>query len=143
MPKAEKKHIGRPRLFSSPEEMEEKINEYFSLCEQTGEPLLLSGICLYLDIGTSTLHDYAQRPDFSEVLKKARMKIEHYIVKNVLQNKLNTAAAIFKLKHCFNWSDKSKVEIEENKTMLDKDKLNNLTDEELKLFQKLVIKMQK
>lgn len=88
----EKIKVGRPPSFSSPDEMWERAVEYFkdctddkSLCEvkafafqgvitQDKVPrmraMTQAGLCAYLNIGTSTWHDYKDKDEYSEVTSK-------------------------------------------------------------------------
>ena len=135
--------VGRPLQFSSSEEMQEKIDSFFNACIQEKEPFTVTGLCLALDLDRSTLIDYARRPAFTNTIKQAKMRIENFCEKELFSNKPNTTGVIFNLKHNFRWSDRSSIEVQTDTTGLDKEKLKNLTDEELKLFQNIVIKLQK
>ena len=47
---------GRPLKFKSAAELGEKIEQYFSECEKTGEPLTVTGLALALDTTSRHLH---------------------------------------------------------------------------------------
>lgn len=85
-----KRNVGKPPCFESPEEMKEKAFEYFTWLEQNklienkafcsqGEvvyakiekmrPATQQGLCVFLNIGVSTWHDYKNKPEYSEVTK--------------------------------------------------------------------------
>lgn len=97
---------GRDKIFSTPEILWESACGYFQWVEDnplyetkafafqgvvTTEELpkmramTLNGLCLYLGIGESTLHDYGKRGDFSEVVELIR--------KTVYEQKFTGAAA--------------------------------------------------
>ncbi len=83
-----KKGVGKPPAFNSPEEMKERAFEYFEWLEENslreskpfssqgeviyGEiskmrPATQHGLCVFLNIGVSTWHDYKKKPEYSEV----------------------------------------------------------------------------
>ncbi len=93
--KARAKH-GRDKLFSDPETLWEACVEYFEWVEANplkeakafayqGEitmavipkmrAMTMDGLCLFLDIGTSTWDDYRKRKDFSEVTTRVESTI--------------------------------------------------------------------
>ena len=84
---------GRNPIFSSPDHLWESACEYFEWASSTpieeekifsfqGEiikgnvdlmrPFTIAGLCIFLDIGTQTLFDYAKRDDFSAVVEKIK-----------------------------------------------------------------------
>jgi len=96
---------GRPRKIQSVDEFEERAEAYFTDCKQTGEPLTITGLCLGLGFSSrDTLREYMKRPEFSDTVKKAKLRVEHDY-ELALRNGKNAAGAIFALKN-FNWSDK-------------------------------------
>lgn len=84
-----KKGVGKPPAFNSPEEMKERAFEYFSWLKENqlheqkpfssqGEviygdvfkmrPATQQGLCVFLNIGVSTWHDYKKKDGYSEVI---------------------------------------------------------------------------
>lgn len=80
---------GRDMIFSSPSVLWEACKEYFEATDkrkwkkqqiagkpseiwelETDTPYTLSGLCVFLDIGVSTWHDYRNREDFSDVITR-------------------------------------------------------------------------
>lgn len=115
--------IGRPPLFSSPDDLQDKIREYFAegVTKKTViigkspnqqaveiEVPTISGLCYYLGFESrQSFYDLQKRKDFSYTIKKARLFIEkHY--EEMLQTG-NTIGAIFALKN-FDWSDRQEVD---------------------------------
>ena len=96
---------GRPRIFQSPEAMQERIDEYF---DNTEEPTM-AGLCNSLDITKQTLHDYQEREEFSDLVKKARSRVEEFVERRLLYNGAG-AGAIFWLKNHAGYEDKTKQE---------------------------------
>lgn len=83
-----KKNIGKPPAFKSPQEMKERAFEYFNWLKENqlheqkpfssqGEviygdifkmrPATQQGLCIFLNIGVSTWHDYKKKEEYSEV----------------------------------------------------------------------------
>lgn len=84
----EKRSVGKPPKFKSPEEMWNLAVTYFEWCEENqleeakvfcyqGEivkdgakkmrAMTQHGLCAFLNIGVSTWHDYCNKPEYSEV----------------------------------------------------------------------------
>ena len=140
--------MARPRKFKTVEEMQIKIDEYFQMCDEKTEtkiddkgraktfyePYTISGLCLALDIDRSTLIEYAAIPEFSNTIKKAKLKVESWVEKKAMTGDANATFAIFSLKNNFGWKDKQEVEVadktkesfeaflEENKHLFNNDK---------------------
>lgn len=74
-----KRPVGRPPKFSTAEELDDAVNAFFKSLRPRGkppEPPTLSGLMLHLDFADyKVLHDYEKKPKFSQVLKKARMRV--------------------------------------------------------------------
>lgn len=117
--------IGRPPHYNTPEELESKINEYFTNCpdkrmvklrdSEGGEYIdyvpcfTVCGLALYLGfVSRQSMYDYDKRNDaFSYIIKKARCAIEKNYEMN-LQNP-QCAGSIFALKN-MGWKDKQEIE---------------------------------
>lgn len=80
-PEAQKQKLGRPRKYVNAAALQRKVDAYFnSLKPGKDQPRLvpptLSGLAVFLDFADfSTFKDYEANPDFSHVLKKAKMRI--------------------------------------------------------------------
>jgi hypothetical protein len=87
---------GRKPIFSTPDDLWNAACEYFEWVEENPlketkafhfqgtvvmdevpkmRAMTMMGLCFYLDIGTSTFHDYKQNEDFSEVIAKIEQVI--------------------------------------------------------------------
>lgn len=96
---------GRPPLYKEPEEMQERINEYFLL----NEVPTITGLCLHLGFESrQSFYDYQEKPKFTYTIKKARLMIENEYEKAGLNAKSPTFH-IFALKN-LGWSDKMEVD---------------------------------
>lgn len=112
--------VGRPPLFKTPEELEEKISLYFSDCPDKKKVFFegiekeipsptISGLALYLGFcDRHSMWDYEfGRPEFSNTIKRARAKITQYY-----ENKMDggqCTGPLFMLKN-LGYKDEQKVE---------------------------------
>lgn len=76
-PKEEqKKHAGgRPRLFSTPKELQTRIDEYFEACRDGGKPYTIAGMAYWLEMDRQTFYNYQDRDEYFDIIKRARDKI--------------------------------------------------------------------
>ena len=122
---------GRPPIFKSAQDIEKKIEEYYSFIQGefemkevssplTGEPELkkvyskepetpsITGLALYLGFESrQSIYDYEKNGEFSYTIKRAKLKIESHYEQHLL-TKVSTGA-IFALKN-FGWTDKQEIE---------------------------------
>lgn len=122
-PKGNKNAIGnnggRPALFNSSDELQSKIDEYFdggahkkkysTLAGIVEIPIYtICGLAYYLGFSSrSTFYEYENKIEFSDNIKKAKLRIE-MSYEETLQEKAPTGA-IFALKN-MGWSDKSEID---------------------------------
>lgn len=100
---------GRPKAYKEVEEMKNKIEKYFIECDIKEEPYTITGLCIALDICRDTLSEYMKKEEFSDTIKKAKLKVENYLEKHLITDS-STTGIIFNLKNNFGWSDKQQVE---------------------------------
>lgn len=100
---------GRPKAYTEKKEMQQKIDKYFEECQKKGEPYTITGLCLALDICRDTLSEYMKNDEFSDTIKKAKLKVENYLEKHLITD-TSTTGIIFNLKNNFGWSDKQQIE---------------------------------
>lgn len=98
-----------PIKFKSPEELQEKINGYFAMCDELNKPYTITGMALYLDTTRVTLLDYKGKPKFKSIVSKAKLKCENYAEEQLYTNK-HTIGIIFNLKNNYGWQDKTELE---------------------------------
>lgn len=113
----EKRQVGRPRIFSSPEEFDARVDNYIKLCRATDgtdnpEPITLTGMVLALGFSCKdSFYQYEKYPEFSESVKRARTFIEQAYEKRMIKDG-NLAGSIFALKN-LGWKDRQDVYINE------------------------------
>ena len=94
-----KRKSGRPPKFSSPEELQAKIDQYFDFCkgqlatdcfgnpivDKHSKPVILGarppticGLAFFLGMSRRSLLNYKSRPAFEYVVSRARLRIEMY-----------------------------------------------------------------
>lgn len=107
----EKNLGGRPLIFSSPQELKEKVDNYF----ETEEKWTLAGLAYHLDIDRQTLYNYKERDGFFDIIKKATDKVASRYEERLIYNN-NPTGVIFALKN-MGWSDKTETEHSGNLTI--------------------------
>lgn len=100
---------GRPKKYTEVEIMQQKINKYFEECNKDNEPYTVTGLCLALNICRDTLAEYAKKEEFSDTIKKAKLKVENYLERHLITDN-STTGIIFNLKNNFGWTDKQQLE---------------------------------
>lgn len=122
---------GRPLNFKTNKQLQDKINEYFNLCQ--GEPFLdsegnpvlnkygeivivnakpptVTGLALYLGFnGRQSLMNYQEREEFMDTILRAKSRIEEY-AETRLYDKDGCNGAKFNLSNNFGWKEKQEVE---------------------------------
>jgi len=116
---------GRPRKWTDQKVLQDQVDNYFKMCDQTirfdgdkeiRKPYTMSGMSIFLDCDTDTINEYMNgvydddNNKFSVTLKNARKKVENYAEEQLYSNK-NTAGIIFNLKNNFGWKDKQEVDM--------------------------------
>ena len=131
---------GRPPIFDSPEDLQNKIDEYFQSLEgeshfeadtedESKDNLVwdvpptspsITGLCLFLGFESrQSFHDYGKSPEYSYTIKRARLMIEHkYELSG--QYAKNPAFQVLALKN-LGWSDKQEVDMRAKVAASDED----------------------
>ena len=98
--------VGRPHKFQNVEELQQKIDAYFDSFkeggENSGKPVTVTGLALALDTSRETLCDYQEKDEFSDALKKAKLRCEQYAEQRLYEGA--ATGPIFALKN-FGWKD--------------------------------------
>ena len=102
-----KSNAGRPPKFDSPEQLQEKIQEYIDQNKESG--LTITGLCYHCGFESrQSFYDLQKRDKFSYTIKRARLFIENFYELK-LSDKFSTGA-IFALKN-LGWTDKQELSI--------------------------------
>jgi len=103
---------GRPLKFATPELLQEKIEAYFKKCEDKGEKPFITELAYYLDTSRETLCNYEEKEPYFDTIKRAKMRCELELERNLIEGKVNPTGSIFNLKNNYGWRDKTEVENE-------------------------------
>lgn len=134
----EKNKWWRPLKYT-PEELQDKANEYFKYCEATlvetsywkkiPLPKTLSWLCKWLKVSKDYISEKIKDEQFSEITKLIKIEVENDIELNAMLWFLNPTIANRNLSANFDWKDKSEIDTNiswELKTTTSVDKLNEL-----------------
>lgn len=121
----EKHPGGRPLKFGSPEELQEKIDQYFASCEgklaidgdgkpiidKHGKPVIvgekpptITGLAHALGMTRRGFLNYRYRPAFARVVARARARVECYTEERLFDRD-GFSGARFLLLTCFGWGE--------------------------------------
>ena len=107
--------MGRPRKFSSVEELQNEIDKFFEITPE--EEQTITGLALHLETYRKVLMEYEtgkydehfnDKIDFSNTIKRAKDRIANGYEKRCI--KRGNAGDIFALKN-FGWKDKQEVDM--------------------------------
>ena len=124
---------GRPALFNSPEDLQNAIDAYFNggankrliivgLGTMEIPCYTICGLAYYLGFSSrQSLSDYESKIEYSDIIKKARLRIEMAYEERLADT--GCTGAIFALKN-MDWHDKSEVALSGVSLHFDKDDEN-------------------
>lgn len=125
-----KRPVGRPRIITTPEEFDERVDAYIAECKEKEEPVLLTGMILALGMNSkNTFYEYENYPEFSDSVKKARLLVEMEYEKR-LCTLPSATGSIFALKN-FGWRDKVENEVSGKLDVSVERPLSELFDDEI------------
>ena len=120
----EEKKVGRPPLYNSPQELQNKIDEYFQggvnvkkvACRKGKNTVIekipiptITGLALYLGFSSrQSFYAYEAKEEFSYIIKRGRARIEQVYEEQLHTN--SPTGAIFALKN-FDWKDTPMIQI--------------------------------
>ena len=102
--------MARPKLYSSVEDMQKIIEEYFDICDEKEKPYTMSGLAYALSMDRKSLLNYSKDEKFFPTIKKAKERVEQQLEENALMGKANSTFTIFNLKNNYGWKDNIEVE---------------------------------
>ena len=118
---------GRPLKFKTVKELQDKIDDYFKVCDETKEPYMITGLALHLDTDRQTLINYTNREEYFDTIKKAKLKVEKAYEKRLI--KQGRGGDIFALKN-FGWTDRQELVQDIKVTnVADKDQQKKIAEE--------------
>lgn len=102
----EKNKVGRPLKFQTEEELKKQIDAYFA--DTPKDEWTITGLALALDTSRKVLCEYEDRDEFSNTIKKAKLKVENGY--EIDLKKHGRTGTIFALKN-FDWKDKTETDL--------------------------------
>jgi hypothetical protein len=118
---------GRPLKYSSVEDLQSIIDEYFQHCDNrikevhkpdgetygysNPEPYTMSGLAYALGLSRQGLMEYKAKDGFSDAIKDARNRVEVDIERRMNDKDTFTPGLIFNAKNNFGWRDKTEQEV--------------------------------
>ena len=96
--------MGMHRQYQTVEELQSVIDAYFAECLAMEMHPTVTGLAYALDLTRQGLINYAERSEFVDTIKRAKIRVE-IAVEQTLMNGKSTAGAIFNLKNNFGWLD--------------------------------------
>lgn len=97
--------VGRPLKFPTVEDLQLAIDGYFEHTPK--DEWTITGLAMALDTSRKVLVDYEGRDEYSNAVKKAKMKVENGY--EIDLKKHGRSGTIFALKN-FDWKDKQEIE---------------------------------
>lgn len=101
---------GRPLKYTSVEDMQRDIDEYFAECDEIGKPYTVSGLAYALGTNRQTLINYEAKEGFFDTIKRAKEKIETFNEEMLYSKDVPTTGVIFNLKNNYGWKDTQEIE---------------------------------
>jgi hypothetical protein len=95
---------GRPLKFKTVAELQKKIDKFFKECDIKSDPYTITGLALALDTTRETLMDYQEREEYSDAIKKAKLRCQNYAERMLY--KIRPTGPIFALKN-YGWKDEN------------------------------------
>lgn len=97
---------GRPLKFKTVKELQDKIDDYFSVTPK--DEWTITGLALHLDTYRQTLLNYESKDEYMDTIKKAKQRVENGY--EIDLKKSGRTGTIFALKN-FDWKDKVESDV--------------------------------
>lgn len=104
--------LGRNGKPKTKEELEERIDSFFALCQRHGLPATVEGLALATDYDRRTLFDIENQKakvQFSDTIKRAKDFIATFDGVLAQSNKLNAAIYCFRAKNMYGMKDVQEI----------------------------------
>ena len=107
-----------PIDISDPEQVKERIGQYFQFCVDNDRKPQIVGMCNWLGISRQTLNEWVNGvtrvSTHGDIVKRAYSMIEEMWMDNMQNGRTNPAAGIFLAKNWFNYKDVADVVVTPN-----------------------------
>lgn len=97
-------NVGRPPIWKTADELQEKIDEYFSYCKDNDETPNIAGLAYFCGVSRETIYNYSEKDQFFDTLKKARDYVMYRMESRAIDGGA-PAGTIFLLKN-YGYSDR-------------------------------------
>lgn len=111
--------MARPKKYDDVSIFQQKVDEYFAICDEKNRPYTMSGLAYYLNMDRKSLLNYSKNEMFFPTIKKAKQRVE-MMLEEQLYRLGNNSGVIFNLKNNFGWIDKSEYSNDNELQKLDK-----------------------
>lgn len=108
---------GRPPKYATVEAMEAACEAYFAECKAHKLPLTVAGLCVALNLSRQGLCEYGDKPLFSDLVKRVKLRIEADVEARLFGP--NATGAIFWLKNHAGYMDKQSHDLNHKLTLED------------------------
>lgn len=102
---------GRPPIFKTAKELEDKIQAYYIDCDERQMPYTIEGLAYTCGCDRRTITNYAKEEEFFPIIKKHREKILTQLAELAISGKGNPTSIIFNLKNNYGYTDKTETEL--------------------------------
>lgn len=97
----------RPK-YKTAKAMEKQIQAYFEACDENNASYTVAGLAYHLGFARrDSLYDYESKPEFAEIINRAKLRIEMQRNEQLVQGQGVVAGQIFDLKCNFGWREPS------------------------------------
>jgi len=101
--------FGKPPAIRTPDEMRERIREYFEWCRIRRKPKTVPGLASALDMSTDAIRNYEKHAPFADIIKRLKVQLESELEEDLISAKTTPIGRIFALKNRFGWVDKREI----------------------------------
>lgn len=111
-----KKSRGRPKAFSSMEQLEKDLDEYIELCRRTDTTPTVASVALWLDCDRDTIYNHANNPNstFFGTCKRIINMCHVSLENRAIGNGMNSVLYMFLGKNYFGLKDDKNITVTPN-----------------------------
>lgn len=105
--------IGRPYAFSSIEELQKDMGEFFELCDKTQTVPTITSLALWLGVNKDTIYEHANNSNspFSDILKNTLTYCHSIMQNGTVEGKINPVTYIFISKNDYGMRDDKNITV--------------------------------
>lgn len=124
-----KRKRGRPSKFTSREELQDAVDDYFAYADEQKWPYLIEDLAVHLGMTRETVIQYGKKDNFSDIIKAAKQKIFADLTRRTLTGKVVPVGGIFILKANAGYKESQLIEMEHSGEITIKDGLTSFYEE--------------